>query len=271
MRGTVERTRRAWRVITLSVRAIERDYDLWLDKNSALFARPTSERDYVDPAYLGIDLESLEDFRRALAAVNAAAKSKETRALTNDLNKLIRSADDLSIRVSYSQWRVLDQALRQLCLYDSVSRSADDFLLLPRAIVRSHANAAHAARRDPATLFALTSREFEEAIAGLLHLKGFEVAITPAARDRGFDLIALHRVMGIPFKWVVECKQYSRMLVSAPVVQKLFGAAVGEGADRALVVTTSGFTRDALNFARHNTKLLLWNGTDLRQQLAGCD
>jgi restriction endonuclease Mrr len=50
--------------------------------------------------------------------------------------------------------------------------------------------------------------------------------------------------------YVVECKRYrSSRKVGIEIVQRLYGVARSKGATKGLVVTTSTFTKDALDFA----------------------
>ena len=87
---------------------------------------------------------------------------------------------------------------------------------------------------------------FEEYCAGLFRAYGYTATVTPPARDGGYDIFLERGGM----TWIVECKLYGRgHRVGRPVLQKLYGANSGIGADGMIVVTTSGYSADALAYA----------------------
>ena len=87
---------------------------------------------------------------------------------------------------------------------------------------------------------------FEEYCAGLFRAYGYTATVTPPARDGGYDIFLERDGM----TWIVECKLYGRgHRVGRPVLQKLYGANSGIGADGMIVVTTSGYSADALAYA----------------------
>ena len=97
------------------------------------------------------------------------------------------------------------------------------------------------AARDPSVLERITPLEFERLVAKLFQERGFPVRTTPAAADRGFDLI-----IDVDPPTVVEVKRYSRPnLVSVGTVRQLFGSMTAAGAGRAILVSSSGFTTSA--------------------------
>jgi hypothetical protein len=104
---------------------------------------------------------------------------------------------------------------------------------------------------DPQILRALPPRHFEELIARLLSRAGYEVILTPATHDGGYDLIAQHQLplFGSQRELIlVQCKRYSRP-VGAAEIYSLIGAKMTTGANRAVFVTTSRFTRSAVHAA----------------------
>lgn len=117
----------------------------------------------------------------------------------------------------------------------------------------------------------LSSREFEEFIAELLQRDGYEVELTPRTRDGGFDMLALqHNDFIGELKFIVECKKYAaHNPVTIEPVRSLLGVAHAKSAHKALLVTTSRFTRDATKFATENqSHLQLRDFTALREWLA---
>jgi len=91
---------------------------------------------------------------------------------------------------------------------------------------------------------------FEEIVAELFRKEGFEVELTQATRDGGVDIIAISRRMNIWQKMIVECKRYApQNKVGIAVVQRLLGVKDQLRANKAVVVTTSSFTKDAQRIA----------------------
>jgi restriction system protein len=91
----------------------------------------------------------------------------------------------------------------------------------------------------------------EEIVAELFRKEGFEVELTQATRDKGIDIIAVSRRMNIPHKMIVECKRYApENRVGIAVVQRLLGVKTEINANKAVVVTTSSFSKDAETVAR---------------------
>ncbi|MHC4587059.1 MAG: restriction endonuclease [Planctomycetota bacterium] len=111
--------------------------------------------------------------------------------------------------------------------------------------------------KDPSRLYDLTARQFEELVAGILQDFGYDVELTPATRDGGFDIYAyLHHKIGT-FLTIVECKkQASQNHVGVGVVQRLFGVQQTLQANKSLIVTTSFFTDPAKKEASRHSHLM---------------
>ena len=104
--------------------------------------------------------------------------------------------------------------------------------------------------RHPEELLAMAPRAFEELIAELLAREGMDVTLTPPSRDRGRDILAVARTPVSKQLYLVECKRYARgNPVDVTVVRSLYGVVMKENASSGVIVTTSRFTSDALNFA----------------------
>jgi restriction endonuclease Mrr len=98
----------------------------------------------------------------------------------------------------------------------------------------------------PERLFQLTPRQFEELIAELFNGFGFQVELTSPTRDNGRDVIAV-KCAPAKVKYLIECKRYlPAHKVGLAVVQRLQGVTFGEGANKGIIATTSGFTDPAL-------------------------
>lgn len=101
--------------------------------------------------------------------------------------------------------------------------------------------------RHPEFMHELSPRKFELLVAQLFSDHGFEVEVTPATRDGGYDIFAKLRNPATCFVALVECKKYSRdRRVGVEVVRGLYGVTEMNGANQGLVVTSSFFTRGAV-------------------------
>lgn len=104
--------------------------------------------------------------------------------------------------------------------------------------------------KDPSRIFSVKPREFEELIAHVFSREGFEVQLTKQTRDGGRDIIALKSELGIPIKYIIECKRWAAdNPVSVEVVRALYGVQMQEGANKSVIATTSHFSPDAKKFA----------------------
>lgn len=102
---------------------------------------------------------------------------------------------------------------------------------------------------EPLLLYSITPREFEEVIAELLASFGWQVNVTPATRDGGYDILAVSKDRsGLESTWVVECKRYHRgRKVGVEAVRSIYGVKSIMAASNALLVAANDFTRDAVS------------------------
>ena len=102
--------------------------------------------------------------------------------------------------------------------------------------------------------------DFEPFCADLFQHLGWQAEPTPPVRDGGFDL-RMRDPQGRTY--IAECKCYDRgHHVGRPTVQKLQGANDVERAQRAMLITTSSFSADAIEYAEQ-VGIELINGTRL--------
>jgi len=107
-----------------------------------------------------------------------------------------------------------------------------------------------AANKNPTILYDIDPRKFEELIAHIFSLHGFNVQLTKQTRDGGRDIIAIRSDLEIRSKYIIECKRYAiNNPVSVELVRALYGVQMQEGANKAVLATTSRFSPDACNFA----------------------
>jgi restriction system protein len=112
-------------------------------------------------------------------------------------------------------------------------------------------------RHDPDLLRSLPPRKFEELVAELLARLGYEISLTAASKDGGFDMYAARREQVGQFLYLVECKRYvPPHKVGVEIVRALHGTVRTEGATAGILVTTSHFTAGAEVFQKKNKYLI---------------
>jgi restriction system protein len=116
-----------------------------------------------------------------------------------------------------------------------------------------------ALKKAPHDLHNLSPRKFEEVIADLLRGMGWDTYLTPATRDGGMDILAyLNTPLG-RLLCIVEAKHYRPdRPVGVQLVRNLYGVFCDREANSSLLVTSSYFTPDAMDFqSRHKHVLEL--------------
>ncbi|MCR5735696.1 MAG: restriction endonuclease [Lachnospiraceae bacterium] len=98
---------------------------------------------------------------------------------------------------------------------------------------------------DTADINELSGQEFESFVAGLLEKVGFtDIRMTRASGDHGIDIIAEANGLTVG----IQCKRYARP-VGNYAVQEVYAGAEFYGCDRALVITNSSYTAQAIEEA----------------------
>jgi restriction system protein len=106
-------------------------------------------------------------------------------------------------------------------------------------------------KRQPEAAWKLPSRKFEEIVAEILSKQGYDVTLTPASGDGGFDIYAARKDGLGKFLYLVECKRYvPPNKVGVEVVRSLYGVVQTQRATAGAIVTTSFFTNGAEQFQR---------------------
>lgn len=98
-------------------------------------------------------------------------------------------------------------------------------------------------------LMDLNPYEFEQLVANLFGKMGLESKLTRSSRDGGVDCVAYDARPVLGGKVVIQAKRY-RHAVGVSAVRDLFGTMMNEGANKGILVTTSGYGPDAFNFAK---------------------
>jgi len=102
--------------------------------------------------------------------------------------------------------------------------------------------------RCPGKLRGLHPRQFEAFVAEIWKRFGYVVELTARTRDGGRDVIAVkHREVSLRF--LIECKHFDcNRKVGVAIVRSLYGVKMHERATKAILATTSSFTKGALDF-----------------------
>ncbi len=111
--------------------------------------------------------------------------------------------------------------------------------------------------KNPKRLRSIKSRDFEELIAELFDVFGFEVELTQSTRDGGRDIIAVGNQQIAASKYLIECKRYAEPnKVGIQSVRSLYGVVNDEHATKGILDTTSSFTGPAEEFLERNKWVL---------------
>ena len=94
----------------------------------------------------------------------------------------------------------------------------------------------------------LSPRQFEEFIAEIWSRFGFSVELTKSTRDGGYDVVAVSDAPA-RLKFLIECKRWKKeSKVSVSIVRGLYGVKLRTGSSKAIIATTSSFTKPASLF-----------------------
>lgn len=98
-------------------------------------------------------------------------------------------------------------------------------------------------------LMDLTPAEFEVLVSNLFTKMGLDTKLTRSSRDGGVDAVAFDTRPILGGKVVIQAKRY-RDTVGVSAVRDLFGTMLNEGANKGILVCTSGYGPDAYNFSK---------------------
>jgi transposase len=90
---------------------------------------------------------------------------------------------------------------------------------------------------------------FENLIANLFERMELETKLTRSHRDGGVDVVAFDTRPVLGGKVVIQAKRYKNA-VGVSAVRDLYGTMLNEGANKGILVTTSGYGPDAFEFAK---------------------
>ena len=94
--------------------------------------------------------------------------------------------------------------------------------------------------------------DFEHLVASILQNQGWKVSVTSKGADGGIDVVGTSNLSGEKRKLFVQAKHYrSDNRVGRPELQQLLGASAAENVTDAILVSSSGFTQQAFEYATH--------------------
>lgn len=238
--------------------------DAW-DNLSRLFASIISIRDdyelpddasYDDEEvyvlYSKLHKESLaNDFNVNADSIMKNLADRNIAGLKADFDNVVTICEELDIHLE-SEFEEIESYLDILNVPPSriIYLPKHDIIYTPQLIREVHSELINLIARNPKLLYEISPRKFEEIIAELFFKKGFDVELTKQTRDGGRDIVAISKEMDVRTKYIIECKRYAiENKVSIAVVQRLLGVKFAESANKAILATTSGFTKDARKFA----------------------
>lgn len=111
----------------------------------------------------------------------------------------------------------------------------------------------------PDQMAQLSPLEFESACAALFSSLGYRTSLTSTSGDEGVDIFLYRQLR----RDIAQCKHYLSSTVGSPEVRDLLGAKQDFGAENAYLLTSGDFSRPALELARRNHGLHLWDRAKL--------
>jgi len=122
------------------------------------------------------------------------------------------------------------------------------------------------------TVRRLSPTFFERLVVELLVKMGYGGSIKDAGRaigktgDEGIDGTIKEDKLGLDIIYIQAKRWQAGNIVGRPELHKFVGALAGQGAKKGIFITTSSFSKDALNYAPKNeTKIVLIDGVQLAQ------
>lgn len=113
---------------------------------------------------------------------------------------------------------------------------------------------------------------FEKLVVELLVKMGYGGSINDAGKaigksgDEGIDGTIKEDKLGLDIIYIQAKRWQPGNVVGRPELQRFVGALAGQGAKKGIFITTSSFTKDALDYAPKNeTKIVLIGGVQLAQ------
>lgn len=121
-------------------------------------------------------------------------------------------------------------------------------------------------------IMAMSPSFFEKLVVELMVKMGYGGSIKDAGKalgktgDEGIDGTIKEDKLGLDIIYIQAKRWQPGNVVGRPEIQKFVGALAGQGAKKGIFITTSSFSREAVEYAPKNeTKIVLIDGTQLSQ------
>jgi len=121
-------------------------------------------------------------------------------------------------------------------------------------------------------VISLSPSFFERLVVELLVKMGYGGSIKDAGKaigksgDEGIDGTIKEDKLGLDIIYIQAKRWQTSNVVGRPEIQKFVGALAGQGAKKGIFITTSNFTKEAIDYSPKNeTKIVLINGEQLAQ------
>lgn len=153
-------------------------------------------------------------------------------------------------------FQFIDKPLKQYGLIDlqgnPLNSNSDESKIITQSIIFVNNSLVKMVNSNPGLIYQMTPRQFEELVAELLEKEGFIVNLTKQTRDGGKDIFIAQKNNLGNFLYYIECKQYAAdNPVGVNLVRELYGTISADRATAGLLVTSSYFTKDAINFTQN--------------------
>jgi restriction system protein len=102
---------------------------------------------------------------------------------------------------------------------------------------------------DRPNIYEMNPFEFENLVSNLFSKMGLEAKLTRSSKDGGVDVVAFDLRPVLGGKVIIQAKRYKNA-VGVSAVRDLYGTMMNEGANKGILVTTSGYGPDAFEFAK---------------------
>src|SRR6266550_4433098 len=175
----------------------EAQYHQWILRNSDLDDPNVENERRYQRHHLN---ELLGDLSRSIDATNLSDADScfhEIFSLCGDLGIYV---NDDAVEDIEEQLEILDITATTNIV---VPRAPE--IVIPELILPSQTLLIKKIAENPASIFGISPREFEEIIAEIFHQKGFHVELTKQTADGGRDIIAIHNKLNIHSKYIIEC------------------------------------------------------------------
>jgi restriction system protein len=165
----------------------------------------------------------------------------------------------------------LETPLEQHGIFDAlgnpIPRESERIKKVEQKIKLVNSSLVDTAYKNPDFIYKIKPYQFEELVAELLEKEGFDINLTKKTHDGGKDIfVAKNSIIG-NFLFYIECKQYSPDFhVGVKLVRELYGTVTADRATAGLLVTTSYFSKQAIDFVENiRHQMSLKDFLDLKQ------